>query len=590
MKYRLRDNFSKNSFQCVEDILKNRGVEDIPNFINPSPACELDPYALDNIDMAAKTLFFHLENNSKILFPIDCDADGYTSASVLWLYIKDIYPNADLHFTVHEHKQHGLEDKIDWILEQDYNLVVVLDAGSFDIEYHKQLHEAGIECIVIDHHTVPQDSEGNDILPNEEYAIVVNNQISSYKNKTLCGVGVTYKFCEELDRMLHINKAQYYMDLVALGEIADVMDKTNTETNYLITEGLKHINNQGFKTLLETQSYSLKERSIYPYIGLTSTDIAFYIAPLINAIVRVGTMADKEALFYCFIDPMHEMQSTKRGAKPGDIEYAAEQTARVGKNAKARQDKIKEKAADLIDFKIQKDDLNKNNILIIELSPEDNIPQEMSGLVAMDIVNKYNKPCLIVRRNSNGILQGSARNNENFSALPNLKEYLEKSGYFEYAAGHANAFGSGIKASKLSSFIEYVNNNLPADAFENCYLVDYILDATDNNYDLLEALSAHPEYFGNHIEEPKIIVKNISLQNLFVMGTSKDNLKINYNQIDYIKFKSTKFIEDVMQNRMKKLTVYGKPNLNNFNGKTSVQVFIDDYEFEEVNDIHKYDF
>ena len=57
-------------------------------------------------------------------------------------------------------------------------------------------------------------------------------------------------------------------------------------------------------------------------------------------------------MFDCFIDPDRLVASTKRGAKLGDTETAAEQTARVGKNAKARQDKLKEKAIDLIDFKI----------------------------------------------------------------------------------------------------------------------------------------------------------------------------------------------------------------------------------------------
>ena len=73
------------------------------------------------------------------------------------------------------------------------------------------------------------------------------------------------------------------------------------------------------------------------------------------------------------------MPSTKRGARPGETETAAEQTARVGKNAKARQDKLKEKAIDLVDFKIQKNDLASNNIIIVELDQNDNVPQELTG-------------------------------------------------------------------------------------------------------------------------------------------------------------------------------------------------------------------
>ena len=206
----------------------------------------------------------------------------------------------------------------------------------------------------------------------------------------------------------------------------------------------------------------------------------------------------------------------------------------------------------------------------------------------MAIVSKYSKPCLIVRRNSKDLLQGSARGNENFASLPNLKEYLEQSGYFEYAAGHENAFGAGFDANKLENFINYINNDLPVGAFENCYLVDYILNANDNNEELLMSLACHPEYFGNHIDEVKVVVKNIPMANIMAMGANKDSMKIGHNNISYVRFKDLDFVESVFKNRTKTLTVYGRLNLNTFAGQTNVQVFIDDYSFEENSS--KYDF
>lgn len=590
MNYRLRKNYTKNPDLALKEILIDRGVNDFENFLFPSKKCELNPYALDNIDLAASVLLQYLRKNDEILIIVDADVDGITSASVLWLYIKHIFPQAKLHFTLHEHKQHGLEDKIDWIEQQNFQLIIVPDAGSFDIEEHKRLYEAGINCICLDHHMPIIDDNGNSILPDENYAIVVNNQLSDYyNNKSLCGAGVVYKFCEVLDDILGINQAENYLDLVAFGEIADVMDRTNIETNYIMIEGLKHIHNKGLKTLIESQSYSLKEKAIEPYIGLTTTDIAFYIAPLINSIIRVGSMKEKEAAFYCFIEPERQLPSTKRGALPNDMETAAEQTARIGKNAKARQDKMKEKAIDLIDFKIQKDELYLNNVIIVELDEHDDIKQELNGLVAMAIVNKYHKPCLIVRRNSEGLLQGSARSDGNFSEIPDFKSYLGDSGYFDYTAGHAGAFGAGIYASKLPSFLNFVNNDLSPDAFEKCYVVDYILDAKENNIDkLLYSLASHPEYFGNHIDEIKMVIKNIPLGNILTMGVNKDSMKISYNGIDYVRFKDTKFVEAINNNRIDLLTVYGRANINFFAGKTSIQLFIDDYELK--GDSHKYDF
>ena len=590
MRYRLRKKYSTNPDTALKELLSDRGVKDIENFLNPSKECELDPHLLNNIDTAAEKLLHHLRKNSDILFIVDCDADGFTSSAILWLYIKHIYPSARLEFTVHEHKQHGLNDKIDWITDEaKWDLIICPDAGSYDINEHRALGELGMDVICLDHHDQLYDDQGNPVISNLPNTIIVNNQLSpEYTNKSLCGAGVVYKFCEVLDDKLGINQAHNYIDLAALGEIADVMDRTNVETNYIMMEGLKNIINQGFRTLIEAQSYSLKEKAVAPYIGLSPIDVAFYISPLINAITRVGTITEKETMFYCFIEPNKPMQSTKRGAKPGDIELAAEQTARVGKNAKARQDRLKEQAMGIIDFKIQKDGLADNNIIIIELDGSDNIPQELTGLIAMNIVTKYNKPVMIGRRNNDNEIQGSIRSDGNFAGLPSFKKFLEDSGLVTYTAGHDNAAGWGLNGDKLNALLNYANSHLKAEDFENCYIVDYVLDGNDYNDELLGSLAAHPEYFGNHIEEPMIIVKNIPLMSVMAMGANKDSMKVSYNGIDYVRFKDDNFVEEVMNNRTKKLTIYGRANLNEWMGKKSVQVFITDYEL--VEDTSKYDF
>ena len=73
-----------------------------------------------------------------------------------------------------------------------------------------------------------------------------------------------------------------------------------------------------------------------------------------------------------------------------------------------------------------------------------------------------------------------------------------------------------------------------------------------------------------------------------VMGADKSSIKISENGIDYVKFKDFDFIDEVQNNRQKKLTVYGRLNLNEWAGRKSLQCFIDDYELKEVNS--KYDF
>lgn len=590
MKYKLRKNFTTNPQNALQEILSDRGVTDLTNFMYPTKACELNPYDLQNVTQGAELLLSHLRKGNKLLFVVDCDTDGFTSSAILWLYIKHIFPAALLEFTVHTHKQHGLDDKIDWIEgDCDCDLVVVPDAGSYDVEEHRRLNAAGIDCLVIDHHEQLYDPAGKPVVSDAPRTIVINNQLSpAYENKSLCGAGMVYKFCEVLDDILGIKQANYYMDLAALGEIADVMDRRTAETNYIMINGLEHIKNEGFQTLLEAQKFKLQEKAVPPFTGLSPIDVAFYIAPLINAITRVGTLEEKRAMFYCFIEPHKELQSTKRSAKSGEVEYAAEQAARVGKNAKARQDKLKEKAIGTIDFKIQKDGLNDNNILIVEIDDSDDIQQELTGLIAMAMVNKYHKPCMIGRRNSANEIAGSIRSNGNFAGLPSFKKFLEESSLMKYTAGHDNAAGWGVDGSKIEALLQYANEHLHAEDFENCYTVDYILDAQDDNADLVGALSEKPEYFGNHIDEIKFVVKDIPLANVMPMGAERSSIKISCSGIDYIKFKDSDFVQEIMSNRTKKLTVYGSGNVNVFNGRKSIQIFIEDYELTDGGS--KYDF
>ena len=93
----------------------------------------------------------------------------------------------------------------------------------------------------------------------------------------LSGVGVVYKLLQFLDFRNNWNRAEYYLDMVALGQISDMMQMTTLENRYICDYGLSHIKNSFFKSLLEKQSYSLGEGP------LTQIGVAFYITPLINS-------------------------------------------------------------------------------------------------------------------------------------------------------------------------------------------------------------------------------------------------------------------------------------------------------------------
>ena len=150
MNYKVRKNFTTDPSCALQEILESRGVENVNEYMKTTEECELDPFLLENMKEGVEMLHRHLEKGSKFLLNVDCDVDGFTSSSILWLYIKNWYPEADLSFTVHEGKQHGLDDKVDWIEEQDFNLILIPDASSYDKEEMERLVAKGMEVLVLD--------------------------------------------------------------------------------------------------------------------------------------------------------------------------------------------------------------------------------------------------------------------------------------------------------------------------------------------------------------------------------------------------------------------------------------------------------
>lgn len=372
-----------------------------------------------------------------------------------------------------------------------------------------------------------------------------------------------------------------YLDLCALANVADCMSMKSLETRYYIMEGLKRIYNKGFQAFVNQQSYSLfKETQTLGYVN-----VSFYIAPLINAIVRVGTMEEKRLLFEAFVNPTVPIQTNKRGARPGDMEQTAVEIARRAANARARQNKVKETAVSLLDNKVQKDGMLDNKILVIEVEEKEKVPQELRGLICAQFVNAYHRPCAIVARNKEGYLRGSMRGNASFEGVPDFKEFLENSGFIEYCQGHANAAGVSIHETQLQNLLNYANSHISDEDLSNAYQVDYIFSADEDVVPYALAIADNPDLWGGDVEEPRIVVENIPFENwgLFLMGADKSSIKFSYNGVDYVKFKDLDFIQEMRACRSGTITVYGSLKKNTWNGRTTAQVFIQDYEITDTS-------
>lgn len=561
------------------NLLKERGVNSLEDYLEPSFKHLQQPEDFDNIQEGWKILEDTLNSNGSILLIVDCDVDGYTSGAIMYTYLKKLDPEVNIEYWLHEGKQHGLEDHIKKLLSQDkvYDLIICPDSSSNDEEYHTLLKESGTKILVLDHHEV---DEGQKFSSN---AVIINNQLSMrYMNKDLTGAGVAWQFCRYIDNKTNNRYADDLIDLAALGVCGDAGSVLDMENRYIMKTGFKYINNYFFKEAIKKQDYSMK--------GVVNpTSVAFYIVPMMNAIVRVGTMEEKERLFMALVDGTQMVPSGKRGAK-GTMEQVAIESLRECTNAKSRQNRIIESMVESLEIKIHKHDLLENKILFVRLDDDDKFPAEITGLVAMKLAARFKRPTILARLNTDGYNKGSLRNN-NDCELTDFKKFLNESGYFEYAQGHANAAGCSIKDSNLSAFHNYANEKLKdMDFGEGMYDVHFERSITHNDIgDLVLDLGRYPEIWGQGNSEPMIHIFNILLdwKDIEIIGKGNDTLKFTINGVTYIKFKATNMIEELRQLGKIKLSIIGKANINEWAGRKTPQIMIEAYE-AKANDIYSF--
>ena len=565
----IKDNYVKN-------LLRARGVENVDEFLNPTRDSLESWKNLENIEQAV-TLIDNLVTGAHVGLVVDCDVDGFTSAAIIAQYLKGLYPAIEFTYYIHDGKAHGLEEHWEEISEQNFDLVIIPDAGSNDAEYAAQLN---CYVLVLDHHIA-------DRAPSDNM-IVVNNQMSpNYKNKDFSGAGIAYQFCRALDDFYGRTEAEKYIDLAALGVCGDMMSGLEIENQWLWKEGFSHVQNYFFMTIARKQAYSITGQ-----VGANDDDIiaalnpisvAFYIVPLINAMIRVGTQEEKERMFHALLNGHEMIPCHKRGAK-GTLEEAAVESVRECVNARAHQNKIKDTVVSKLEQKIFKHDLLENKILFIRLDDDDIFPAELNGLVCMQLSQRYKRPTIVARLNDQGYIRGSIRGLSN-SEMGSFKSYLDSTGLFEYVQGHDNAAGCSLLASNLSRLHELANTQLAQYDFgDNYYEVDFWRSAyMDDLVALITDIANYKSIWSQHNDEPLIFIQDlhISMNEVQIMGKNKDTIKIVKNGVAYMKFFAKDMIEELKHYGTVRMDIVGRANMNYWNGISTPQIFIENYEILE---------
>lgn len=574
MRYQLRSPYNK-SLSITEQVFMNRGLllQDIYHFLHTDETDVIDPSTIARIRDGARMLVEALQKSKPTFIQIDSDCDGYTSSALLINYLNRIAPyfvNKCISYQVQDGKEHGIFlDRI----PPNTKLVIAPDSSSNDYEEHQILKEKGIDVLVIDHHEAEKVSE---------YACVINNQLCDYPTKSLSGVGMVYKFCSYIDKILGVNYANDYLDLVAVGMVGDMMDMRDFETKYLITAGLMNIRNPHIKARCANNEYSIGSE-------LTPFGISFYVAPFINAINRSGTHEEKMLVFESMLEfkAYDQIPSTKRGCK-GQMETRVEQAIRTSNNVKNRQDRSVEADNATIEKLIVKQKALDNCILVVTIPLEQAIDTNLTGLIANQMANKYMRPTLIFNETiHNGIKywEGSGRNFAN-SPLTQFRQFLLDTKLFEYAEGHESAFGAGIKQDKLKDFLMKSNNDLAHFDFSATYLVDFEFQFNDalNLRNAVLDIGGLKKHWGQGLEEPLILIKNIKVvKDNLTLYEKGPTLKITLpgdEGLELMKFRSSEDEYESLYTESGCVTinVIGTCDINSWHGISKPQITIKDYE------------
>ena len=558
MKYKLINPINP-QYNTIEQILTNRHIplEEVAHYLNTTDNDINKPEALGQTCLreAAAALLSCIAQEESALVIVDCDCDGFTASALLINYLHKLFPtwiDYKLKWWVHEGKQHGLNDCMDYIDSHNFKLIIVPDAGSNDYEAHAQLKEQGKDIIILDHHLAEEVSR---------YAIVINNQLSDYPNKDLSGVGIVYQFCKYLDKLQGTNLADYYLDLVALGNCGDMMSLTSIETKHLITKGFEpdNVHNPYIYEMWQKNKFKLGDH-------ITSIDAAFYIVPLINAVQRSGTIEEKELLFKAMLDfeAFEIVPSTKRGHAPGETERIVDQAVRMSNNVKNRQTREQDKAMEDLESMMKDNNLLNHKVILFTLE-SGTIDRNIAGLIANKLANKYQRPCCVLFDTPEGY-QGSARGYE-MTGITNFKTICEQSGA-DWAQGHENAFGMCLQGSNIEQFLAKTDEALASISAEPVYYVDYIYTGADVQAQDILTIAGLSDLWGKDMDEPYIAIENLKVSKdmVTIYRKTSNTIKITLqNKISLMIFNATEEDCEKLQNfdtTYISINAVGKCNIN----------------------------
>ena len=553
----------------IKRLLFLRGIrtdEDINEFLNPLEMKLTHPNTFTDMEKCVKRLSEAIDNKEKIVVHGDFDADGVTSTSLLFKTFK--YLDADVNYFIpdREKEGHGFDTKalVKIMTTIKPKVIISCDCGISDIDAVNFLNSFKIDVIITDHHEAPKDLPKAYAVINPKAQNALDETLTAKQIKSLtslAGVGVAFKVAQAL--LEKYGKTEYIYEIlpfVAVGTVADVVPLVG-ENRYYVTKGLELISNGrhwGLYQLLKSAGYK-------PENGITSENIAFGIAPRINASGRLDTI--EAALKVLISDNKQEIQMA---------------VTELDNLNKIRQTLCRDTFAEA-DAMLQKE--GNNNPAIILFNPDWHVG--IVGIVASKLAEKYCKPVfLMTYSEETKQIRCSARSVSGIHLYNVINENME---LFDGFGGHEMAAGLAFSTEKnsfetvknaLNKTVKEFLNGRELTPFIN---IDLDLQPDDVNIGLADEISKL-EPFGADNPSPVFSLKDLKIKEKKLMGENKEHLKLICNK-DNEEFTCIRWQQgDISLVTGDTFDAAFHPQKNEFNGNTSLQLIIDDIHSEYLRE------
>lgn len=447
----------------VAFLMVSRGIVDdidVVNFMTDEFMLS-SPFDMADMDEAVFTVSEAIENGDKICVYGDYDCDGVTSTTLLVDFLRSKGADVCYYIPSRETEGYGLNNSaIDEIARWGVNLIITVDNGISAFDEAEHIYELGMSLVVTDHHQL---TDGK--LPKAEAVVNPHREDNAMDFRDFCGVGVAFKFAVAMDEDNVEDIVERYIDLVAIGTIADVMP-LKEENRAFVRRGLQKLNNNPRKSLAPLIKRNSNE--------ITSQDIAFQICPRINAMGRMGDA--KRAVEFLLCDDAAQAVSACNSL---DEENANRQ-------------QVEQEIIEDVKKQIKKNPRLVASPVIVVAGK--GYHHGVIGIVAAHILEKYGKPTFVIGIDENGIARGSARSVEGFNIFEALTACSDDMIQF---GGHPLAAGITLKEDMIEKFSADINEfaikNYPVMPQVELTL-DFKLAPSYLNLDLVDSLSVLEPY------------------------------------------------------------------------------------------------